>query len=433
MRKESGVLQVKATISPESRRLRFLELLAASAADMMAAADPQMLINRLFETIRAELNLDIFFHYRYETGDQLSLANHGGITADIVERAATLPLGEGVCGRVARSRKPVVLSNVQRSRSPASVYLRAMGIDAYACSPLLHGEILLGTLGFGRRGTGCFDDAEIRFMQTICGHVALAEHRIRTEQVLRAGLAERERLLAEQREMEQKLVELTRVSALGAVATTIAHELNQPLSAASNFISALRYDPAPTKERVAELSRSAERQLVRAGEIVRRIRQMVSREGLSLEEDALEPIIDEATGLVQAALGGKLPRFQKSVAPDAARALVDHIQIVQVLGNLLRNAVEANPKRDGTEVTIETRRVSPEEVAISVIDHGPGLADELRAAMLDPRGTRSRNGLGLGLSISSTLIEAHGGSIRAEDTPGGGATFCFTVPAPLDR
>lgn len=413
----------------ETRQLRFLELLAASAADLLDANDLAAALDRLFRMIRTELKLDVFFHYSYDEDAGLDLAAHGGLTADEAKESTHIKVGEAVCGWVALHRKPLISSDVLHSTQTYDAFARRMRLDAYVCTPLLHAGKLLGTLAFGRRGTPSFDEVEVRFLQTLSSYVALAKHRVETDNALRAGIAERERLLAERGDMERRVVELTRAGALGAVAATIAHELNQPLSAAANFLSAIRLDPNPDTEATRERAGAAEAQLQRAGEIIRRIRRMVSHEDLTLEVRQLKPIVSEAIDLVGAAAPGPLPVFRIEIGEAASRAMVDHVQLVQILANLLRNAAEATESAGGGLVIIETRARSADEIEIRVIDNGPGVPADIRKALFQPGLGSSSSGLGVGLAISRNLVEAHGGSIRVEDTPGGGATFCFTLPA----
>ena len=101
----------------------------------------------------------------------------------------------------------------------------------------------------------------------------------------------------------------------------------------------------------------------------------------------------------------------------------------KVLANLLRSAIESTEGMEGSRIAIETRRTDDADIEIRVVDNGPGLSAECRAAMLQPGSGQLGNGRGLGLAISRSLVEAHGGTIRVEETPGGGATFAFTVPA----
>ncbi|MCD2322430.1 GAF domain-containing sensor histidine kinase [Sphingomonas sp. IC-56] len=415
--------------SQETPRHRLLELLAGLAADLLQTNDLSLALDRLFTSVRVELRLDAFFHYNLHERCALRLEAHGGLTLQEAASVSSLVFGQGVCGTAARQETMIVVERVQDSAGTMTKALRDMRFDAFICVPLLHRDELLGTLGFGRRGGDDFDEAETYFLQAIASYVALARHRVVTETALRKGLAERDRLIAQQQEMERQIIELTRTSALGAVATTIAHELNQPLAAAANYVAAVRLSSGGNPEQLVRHAREAEGQLFRAGEIIRRIRKMMSREGLDLQVDRLEPIVHEATALVTAAVAGPLPEFRVQIDADASEALVDHIQIVQVLANLLRNLVDVTRSVPGALITLETRRVSPAEVEFRA---GLGQADAPEAylaALALSGSTVSRDGAELGFALSRTLVEAHGGTLRVEHSEEGGTVFAFTVLA----
>lgn len=395
----------------------------------MRATNIRSALERVFDLLHDDLKLDLYVYHRYDDGDGLLLEAHGGLSAREASAALHVPVGDMLRGPVAKDCVPVRLDQISRSSDLRTTSLKVMGIEGYCCIPLMHGGMLLGTLGFGRRSIDSFDDEEFDFLQNIAGYVALASHRLSIERALRAGVAERDRLLAQLREMEQKMIELTRVSALGAVAASIAQELNEPLCAATNYVSAIRMDPHRESLRTADRARSAEKELLRAGDIIRRIRRMVSREGLSLEAEDVEPLVNEAISLVKAASPTGGPRYSVIIGASAGRVVVDHIQIVQILANLLRNAVAATRGMEWPMVAIHTRRVNDDEVEFRVIDNGPGVPREVRAALFQPRLGISHSGLGLGLAIARNLVEAHGGTIQVEDAPAGGACFCFTVPA----
>lgn len=175
---------------------RYLALIADIAARLLAAGDPAAMVDELFELIRAELRLDVFVNYRYEP-DRLVLETHGGLTAAEAEALAELAIGQAVCGCVARDRVPMHVTDVQLSEDPMTVFVRGMGVDAYACTPLTHGADLIGTLSFGRRWANRFTEEELNFLHTVCHYVALAKQRLRTEAMLREHVATQERLLSE--------------------------------------------------------------------------------------------------------------------------------------------------------------------------------------------------------------------------------------------
>lgn len=175
---------------------RHLRLLGDAADRMLAAEDPARMVDDLFALIADELRLDVFFNYRLD-GDELVLETHGGLDAAEAASFERMAMGQAVCGCVARDRRPIEAFGVQTSDDPMARFVRALGVDAYACTPLMHGQTLLGTLSFGRRWTDRFDADELVFLHTVCHYVALAKYRLRIEAELRDGIASRERLLAE--------------------------------------------------------------------------------------------------------------------------------------------------------------------------------------------------------------------------------------------
>ncbi|MDJ0275672.1 histidine kinase dimerization/phosphoacceptor domain -containing protein [Sphingomonas sp. 2R-10] len=175
---------------------RHLRLLGEAADRLLAADDPAGMVDDLFTLIADELRLDVFFNYRLD-GDALLLETHGGLTSAEAASFERLAIGEAVCGCVARDRRPIATFGVQRSDDPMAKFVRALGVDAYVCTPLMHGSTLLGTLSFGRRWSDRFEPDELAFIRTVCHYVALAKHRLRIEAELREGIAVRERLLAE--------------------------------------------------------------------------------------------------------------------------------------------------------------------------------------------------------------------------------------------
>jgi two-component system, LuxR family, sensor kinase FixL len=245
-----------------------------------------------------------------------------------------------------------------------------------------------------------------------------------------SDLTERHRAEAEIRRMQAELIHVSRLSAMGTMASTLAHELNQPLAAISNFLSGTRRiaeRPDTAREVLIEALDGAEAAAQRAGEILRRLRDLVSRGKVSIQVEHLPQLIDEACVLAfvdETALGIS---HRLALDPKAAWVRVDRIQIQQVLINLVRNAVEAMAGSDRREVVITTRPAGS-MVAIEVADTGPGIAPGHMDSLFSEFMTTKSEGLGLGLPISRTIIEAHGGEIRAGNRPEGGAVFRFTLP-----
>ncbi|MGE0603241.1 MAG: sensor histidine kinase, partial [Xanthobacteraceae bacterium] len=178
--------------------------------------------------------------------------------------------------------------------------------------------------------------------------------------------------------------------------------------------------------------KSAE-QAIRAGQIIRRLRDFVARGESERSVDSLSKIIEEASALalVGAKESGIHVRMRLDVEGDLA--LVDRIQIQQVLLNLIRNAIDAMKQSPRKELTITKHPPAEGMVVISVSDTGPGIDPEIRAQLFQPFVTTKSDGMGVGLSISRTIINAHGGKLWVDDNPDGGATFRFSLPVAHDN
>jgi len=174
------------------------------------------------------------------------------------------------------------------------------------------------------------------------------------------------------------------------------------------------------------LDRAGE-QALRAGQIIRRLREFVSRGESERRVEDLVKLIEEASAL--ALVGAKEAGVRVSFEFDArvAFVLADKIQIQQVLHNLMRNAVEAMQETSRRELTVSTHQLDKETVQVFVSDTGPGIAPEIAEQLFQPFVTTKRHGMGVGLSISRTIVESHGGRLWAEPNPGGGAVFRLTL------
>ena len=168
---------------------------------------------------------------------------------------------------------------------------------------------------------------------------------------------------------------------------------------------------------------------LRAGNIVRRLREFVARGEVEKRVESLPQMVEEATRLAMTGARERGVRGLKDLDPDARLALVDRVQIQQVLVNLVRNAVEALEDAPVRDVTIATRVQGDGMIRVEVSDTGPGIDPAIRPRLFDAFNTSKPDGLGLGLSICRTIIEAHGGRIDADPRPGGGTTLWFTIPS----
>ena len=231
-------------------------------------------------------------------------------------------------------------------------------------------------------------------------------------------------------DLQTELLHASRLSVMGQMASTMAHELNQPLTAVTNYLEAGRHllaTGAAQAERISDLMEKAVAQAQRAGEVIRQLRQFVSKGETERRARNLNQLVEEALalGLVGARQLGV--RVSLTLDPDLPPVLVDAVQIQQVILNLVRNAIEAMEAVERRELTIVTR-MSGDAVEATVADTGPGIAPELSDRLFRPFVTTKKTGMGLGLSICREIIEAHHGRLTVAPRPGGGTVFSLALP-----
>jgi two-component system sensor kinase FixL len=246
-------------------------------------------------------------------------------------------------------------------------------------------------------------------------------------------LTERQKTEARLQELQSELVHISRLTAMGEMASALAHELNQPLSAIANYMKgSRRLLEQSVDERsgvVREAMDNAAEQAMRAGQIIRRLRDFVARGESERRVESMSKLVEEAAALALVGVKDKgiHVRFQLNQSNDLG--LVDKVQIQQVLLNLIRNAIESMQDASRRELVISSILMEENMLLISVSDTGTGIAPEIASQLFQPFVTTKRHGMGVGLSISRTIIEGHGGRIWVESNPDGGTVFRFTVGA----
>jgi two-component system, LuxR family, sensor kinase FixL len=250
-------------------------------------------------------------------------------------------------------------------------------------------------------------------------------------------LTERQRTEARLQELQAELFYVSRLTAMGEMASTLAHELNQPLSAITNYLKgSQRLLQGQSDELTARLRGALDKaadQALRAGQIIRRLREFVLRGDTERQVESIVKLIEEASALALVGVKEQGVRVSFRYDPRAELVLADKVQVQQVLINVMRNAVEAMEESQRRELHVYTGMAEDNMVMISVTDTGTGISDEVAALLFEPFVTTKRHGMGVGLSISRTIIEAHGGRIWIEPNPGGGTVFHLTLPAASTR
>jgi PAS domain S-box-containing protein len=245
-------------------------------------------------------------------------------------------------------------------------------------------------------------------------------------------ITERKRVEVEAGRMRQELAHISRVTLMGELTASLAHELNQPLTAiASNAHAGERYlaMPMPRLNEVREILADVAADAHRAGEVIHRLRSLLKKDASRFRPLDLGDVIREAVALIRTDAIIRHQPIELALALDLPLVLGDRVQLQQVLLNLVLNGMDAMAARAAGErqLTIQTR---PEEhaVRVGVRDQGPGIPPDQLENVFAAFFTTKAEGMGMGLAISRSIVEAHGGRIWAENNPEGGATFCFTLP-----
>jgi two-component system sensor kinase FixL len=301
--------------------------------------------------------------------------------------------------------------------------------DGYLTRYLATGERRI--IGIGRVVVGERRDGSTFPMELSVGEMSSDGKRFFTGFI--RDLTERQRTEARLQELQAELVHISRLTALGEMASALAHELNQPLSAIANYMKGSRRLIEKNTDQDSQLVREAmdkaAEQSLRAGQIIRRLRDFVARGESERRVESITKLVEEASALALVGAKERGVRVRYDLDSSLDLVLADKVQVQQVMLNLVRNALEAMDQTERRELTISTRASAAGMVAISVADTGSGIAPDVAAQLFQPFVTTKAQGMGVGLSISRTIIEAHGGQISVEPNPGGGTIFRFTLRA----
>jgi two-component system, LuxR family, sensor kinase FixL len=298
--------------------------------------------------------------------------------------------------------------------------------DGYLTRYLTTGERRI--IGIGRVVVGRRKDGSTFPMELSVGEVNQDGRKLFTGFV--RDLTERQQTDRRLQELQDGLLHVSRLRSMGQMAAALAHELNQPLTATANYVrAALRLiDQAePNLPRARQAMNLAAEQTLRSGEIIRRLRTFVARGEVARRPESVAKLIEEASALALVGAKDHGIKVLISIDPDLPNAVVDRVQIQQVLLNLIRNAMEAMEGCEVRELSVGSI-VEDGAVLVSVADTGGGIAPEIEARLFQPFVTTKSAGMGIGLSVCRTIVEAHGGRIWVERNAAGGSAFRFTLP-----
>lgn len=283
-------------------------------------------------------------------------------------------------------------------------------------------------IGIGRIVVGRRKDGSTFPMELAVGEARIGDRRVFTGFI--RNLTERQETEKRLQDIQAELLHVSRLSAMGQMASALAHELNQPLTAILNYVRAARRlleMEGGASPKTLETMDKAVAQTSRAGQIIRRLRDFVEKGQSHQALDNLNRTIEEAAALALVGAKEANVKVTLDLSPAIPEVLIDRIQIQQVLLNLIRNSIEAMALTERRELTIRSA-LTGSLAEVAVTDTGLGLAEPVAAQLFQPFVTTKPQGMGLGLSISRSIIDTHGGRIWAEANESGGMTFHFTVP-----
>src|SRR5476649_44732 len=299
--------------------------------------------------------------------------------------------------------------------------------DAYLQRYLNTGERRI--IGIGRVVVGQRKDGSTFPMELAVGEMKSGDQRFFTGFI--RDLTERKQTEARLQELQSELVHISRLTAMGEMASTLAHELNQPLAAIANYLrGSRRLLEGASDEKSAAMRDALDKagdQAMRAGHIIRRLRDFVARGESERRVESITKLVEEASALALVGVKDLGIRVQFQFKPEIDLVIADRVQVQQVVLNLIRNAMDAMETSQTRDLVVAIAPAESGHVRISVTDSGSGISPEIAEQLFQPFITTKRHGMGVGLSISRAIVEAHNGRIWVEPNPTGGTIFHFTL------
>ena len=343
----------------------------------------------------------------------------------VIDSSGTVLLYNAACEPLfGYSAEEVLGSNVKMLMTPPD----RKNHDTYIGNYLRTGTARI--IGIGRDVTGRRKDGSTVPIRLSVGELlddGDARLFIGTLHDLSEALRARERI----EELQSELMQVARASAVGEMGSALAHELTQPLSAVSGFVEAsaalIDQGDGEIPARVREYMEQAVAQALRAGAVVRLLREFTVRGDTERSVEDINAVVEEICALATMGTATDGIDLKLNLAADLPPVLIDHIQIQQVVLNLVRNSIDALSDCAARTITVATVP-GGDMVEVVVSDNGPGLSPEIRERVFEPFVSTKPDGIGIGLSICRTIVEAHGGTIAVDTGTQCGTGFRFSVP-----
>ena len=402
--------RAETSLRKQSERLR---LLWEAASVLLTTERPDAMMQALFAKIAPHFQLDCYFNFILtEAGDALRLQSCIGIPEEELPKISRLEFGQAVCGTAALRRQSIVATHIQQSDDPMVQLAKNYGIRAYACSPLIIEDRLLGTLSFASRQKDRFKSEELEFLQTICHYATVAYERVRLIDRLRDADNRKNEFLA-----------------------TLAHELRNPLAPIRNALQIMQltnYGGAAAEQARGIMERQL-RQMVRLIDDLLDVSR-ISRGKLELRKERVElaAVIHSAVDMANPLIEASGHRLTLSLPGHPVYLNADSLRLAQVFSNLLNNAAKYMDQGGHIELTATC---PGKEAIVKVRDTGIGIPAEALSSIfemfmqVDRSLEKSQGGLGIGLTLVKKLVEMHNGHIEARSEGlNRGAEFIVRLP-----
>lgn len=421
-----GLALRNAHLYQQARQVDRLRSINAIGAAAIASLDPEVVLREVMTLTCAALHAtEGSILLRNAETDELSFAQtlHPAAATLLGQRLAP---GQGLAGWVAEQRETLCINDVTQEPRWFGGVDAQTGFATYSllAAPLLYRGAVTGVIEIVNKQTGPFTEEDAHLLEAIAAIAAIALQNARLYTDLRDSLRKQEATQAQ-------LVHAEKIAALGRLAASVAHEINNPLQAVTGYLD-LTVEKLPLPERLPDLQRylgTARREIERISQIVRRMHEFYRPAHAGFQPTDLHAVLESVLDLSHKQMQHSHIRVEQARAETLPLIEANADQLKQVFLNLVLNAIDAMPGGGVLTITAEMAQISQTPaVRVTVRDTGVGIAETDRERMFEPFFTTKAHGAGLGLAISYGIVEGHGGEIEVSSTPGAGATFTVTLP-----
>jgi PAS domain S-box-containing protein len=418
-REMMGHLQAQNVLAQRVEELRILHALGRQVS---ASLSLDQVLDAALRGIAENVAPDLAILF-LRKGDELRLQGVHPPHPQWQDRAGALRVGDCLCGLAARGGRALYSSELSRDPRCTREECKKAGMNSFAALPLLRGAEVIGVLGLASVPRRDFGE-QSAFLEALASAIAIGLQNALMHRQIERHAAELEHQVTERKQMEQALLYRERLAAMGQLAAALAHEINNPLQAIGSNLELVLDFPLPDEERQQYLQ-TVRGEVERLMGLTRRMLDFARPPAVERQPVSLKEAVHHALSLSGKQLQHAGIQVSLDLPDPLPKVLASRDQLTQVFLNLILNALEAMSA--GGELDITARHVG-DCIELRFVDNGPGLPSGVLDRLFEPFYTTRKRGIGLGLSISHSIIHQHGGTITASNAPGGGAVIVLTLP-----